>query len=158
MEWGLSTHLFIYQPLDENLLGLIRSLGITRMELWGMRPQFDYEQPGRVRQLAQAAASQGIAIYSVHAPFYSHVSELAQGRTFSLAALNTREREEALAHTEKVLDIMDILGAKLLVAHAGDRIHREDVAAHLRHAAPGHLRTHLQYVPHLVAEPPTWVT
>ncbi len=120
MEWGLSTHLFAYQTLDEGLLELIRSLGVTKIELWGMRPHFDYEKPDVVRQLAHAAKRQGIVINSVHAPFYTHVNELHQGNTLSLATLDAKVREGALVHTNKVLDIMGVLGAKLLVAHAGD--------------------------------------
>jgi sugar phosphate isomerase/epimerase len=118
MEWGLSTHLFVYQQLDEKLLELIHSLGFNTIELWAMRPHFDYEQPVRVRQLAQAAASQGITIRSVHAPFYTHVDELLQGHTLSLTASNPQVRQEALAHTEKVMEVMDMLGAELLVVHA----------------------------------------
>ncbi len=120
MELGLSTHLFVYQPLDEKLLELIRGLGFVKIELWGMRPHFDYERPDRVKQLAQAAANLGIDIHSVHAPFYTHVNELQQGHTLSLAAADPNVREEALVHTRKALNIMDILGAKLLVVHAGD--------------------------------------
>jgi sugar phosphate isomerase/epimerase len=120
MEWRLSTHLFLHQPLDEELFGLIHGLGVTSIELWGMRPHFDYEQPAEARRLAKAAARQGIAIGSVHAPFYTHVNQLYQGNTLSLAASATSAREAALAHTERVLDVMGILGAELLVVHAGD--------------------------------------
>ncbi len=120
MELGLSTHLFVYQPLDEKLLELIRSLGFVKLEIWGMRPHFDYQQPDRVKQLADAAAKLEIEICSVHAPFYTHVSDFKQGQRLSLAAADPEARKAALIHMQKVLDIMDILGAKLLVAHAGD--------------------------------------
>jgi sugar phosphate isomerase/epimerase len=120
MEWGLSTHLFVYQKLDYKILGLIRSMGFSKIEVWGMRPHFDYMQKDEVEGLAYAIAKHGITIRSVHAPFYTHIRELVQGRTLSLASINPQVRKETLRHTEMLIDSMNILGAELLVVHAGD--------------------------------------
>ncbi len=116
---GLSTHLFVYQPLSAEVLDTIKAMGIGRIELWGMRPHFEYTDLQIVTNLKSGLARRGLRVYSVHAPFYTHVEQLKLGHEISLCADDPVQREQALQHIGRVAEIMPELGADKLILHVG---------------------------------------
>jgi len=119
LNWGLSTHLFVYQPLSAEALDTIKDMGIQQIELWGMRPHFDYMDAQTVTRLKADLAQRGMRVYAVHAPFYAHVEQLKQGREISLCADNPAQREQSRQHIGMVMELLPQLGAKTLILHVG---------------------------------------
>ncbi len=127
MQIALSTHLFLYQSLDEDLLRLIKSNGFSCLEIWGMRPHFDYYRTDYVAALARRIKKLGMQVAAVHAPFYAHVEQARVGQWLSLSGPSPAAREAAQAEILALLKALPILNCSLLVVHPGGL---EDKAEH----------------------------
>ncbi len=119
MQIALSTHLFLEQPLDEDLLRLIKSNGFSCLEIWGMRPHFDYYRAGYVAALARRIKRLGMQVAAVHAPFYAHLEQARAGQWLSISGPNPAAREAAQAEILALLKALPILNCSLLVVHPG---------------------------------------
>jgi len=118
MEWGISTHLFAEQVLSFQVLSRLAGCGFRNLEVWAMRPHFDYGDGRVVEDLTGWVAQLGLSVAAVHAPFYFHLSELRQGRILSLAAGAGAGRRLALREVGCALRAASRLGAGVLVLHA----------------------------------------
>ena len=52
MDISLSTHLFVFHPLDEGILSLFPRYGFHLAELWAMPPHFPYRDNGAADAIA----------------------------------------------------------------------------------------------------------
>jgi len=119
LNWGLSTHLFVYQPISAEVLDAINNMGIHQIELWGMRPHFEYADSLVVADLKSELIRRNMRVYAVHAPFYVHVEQLKLGRELSLCSDDPDQRGKALQHIGLVAERMPGLGAGRLILHVG---------------------------------------
>lgn len=112
-----STHLFVHEILSPEHLAMVRQTGFSAVELWAARPHWDYDDPDHVARIAYSCAHLGLAIVSVHGPFYSHVEDAKAGRWLTLYHEDPSIRDQALAELKKVLWIAAEVGAPLVVVH-----------------------------------------
>ena len=119
MKIALSTHLFVYRRLDEQLLESIKSHGFSSLELWAMRPHFNYRCREKVREMAQALRRLQMRVSALHAPFYLRVQPAEERCWLSLAAADPRLRRAALEETLAAARVMAVLDCSLLVVHPG---------------------------------------
>ena len=120
MKIGLSTHIFANRPLTARLLERIARQGFQTIELYANRPHFDFTNPARVEEITQAIKKSGLRVRSVHAPFYSHISDALRGRWLSICSVDEGERSEAVALITRALSICEKIEVKYLVVHFGN--------------------------------------
>jgi sugar phosphate isomerase/epimerase len=112
-----STHLFVYEVLGREQLAMIRQSGFEAVELWAMRPHWDYGDDGHVAAVAETCERLGLTITSVHGPFYRHVEDAKEGRWLTLYHEDAAVRAEALAEFRRVVGVASALGAADVVLH-----------------------------------------
>jgi sugar phosphate isomerase/epimerase len=112
-----STHLFVHEVLTTEHLAMIRQTGFYGVELWAAKPHWDYDDPDRVDKIARSCAHLGLAIVSLHGPFYSHVDDAKAGRWLTLYHEDSSVRAMALAELKKVLWTAAEIGGPMVVVH-----------------------------------------
>src|SRR4030065_2920961 len=73
MEFSLSTHLFVFQELDESIVSLFPKFGFFSAELWAMPPPFPYGDAGAAGRTPSPLARPGIRAARLHAPLSPHL-------------------------------------------------------------------------------------
>ncbi len=119
MRIALSTHLFLDRPLNEDLVKQVQAAGFRDIEIWGMRPHFDYYNIAYLQQLAEALKELKMRVVAVHAPFYAHVGQARAGNWLSLSNPVQRDRNAAVTEIKRLAAVLPELGCSLLVAHPG---------------------------------------
>jgi len=120
MKIGLSTHIFANRPLTPRLIERIARQGFQTIELYANRPHFDFTNPARIEEITQAIKRAGLRVSSIHAPFYSHISDALKGRWLSICSVDERERREAVALIKRALFICEKIEVRYLVVHFGN--------------------------------------
>ncbi len=117
--FGLSTHLFHQERLDERHLAVIRSHGFDLIELFATRTHFDYRDPARVSAMRGWLASAGIEAGSLHAPITDGIRAGVWGRVYSNASPDSTIRQEAIDETRAAMEAGRELGCRVVVVHLG---------------------------------------
>lgn len=112
-----STHLFVHEVLNPEHLAMVRQAGFSGVELWAARPHWDYGDPDRVDLIARACARLGLAVVSVHGPFYAHVDDAKAGRWLTLYHEDPEVRARALEELRKAIWASTDAGAPVMVVH-----------------------------------------
>jgi len=120
MKIGLSTHIFANRPLTPRLIRRIAHQGFQTIELYANRPHFDFTNPTGVEEITQAIKKAGLRLSSIHAPFYSHISDALRGKWLSICSLDEKERKEAVALIKRALIICEKIDVGYLVVHFGN--------------------------------------
>ena len=132
MEKAISTHLFLFEILDEPLADLIAEHHFSTLEIWGMRPHVDYDDPGAVEHLSHLLIERGIRVISVHAPVYRSIEDALAGRWLSLTSEERDGRDQAVLETEKVIRFARRLDAKRVILHPGEAVDSWDASTRER--------------------------
>ena len=114
---GLSTHIFVYNILDEMIVQQIKTAGFDAIEIWGMRLHFDYKDKKKVEEIARLLKDNNISVVSFHAPIYEEVTPPDSRKWLSLSNRDNNIRQKALAETKELIDCMGLFDAGLLVIH-----------------------------------------
>ncbi len=118
----LSTHLFVNQRLNPELLELAGQSGAQAVEIFAARQHFDYLSHDQVTELATWFRSNPLEAWSMHAPLYS---EAGMGRAGapSLNLLNPEKlrRIEAMDEIKRALETADSIPFRKMVVHLGER-------------------------------------
>ena len=117
--FGLSTHLFHQERLDERHLAIIRSHGFDLIELFATRTHFDYRDPARVAAMRGWLAAAGIEAGSMHAPITDGIRAGVWGRVYSNASSDSASRQEAIDETRAAIEAGAALGCRVVVVHLG---------------------------------------
>ncbi|TKJ32107.1 hypothetical protein CEE39_06285 [bacterium (candidate division B38) B3_B38] len=120
MKIGLSTHIFANRPLTPRLIKRIARQGFQTIELYANRPHFDFTNPARVEEITQAIKGAGLRVSSIHAPFYSHISDALRGRWLSICSVDEEKRSEAVDLIKRALSICKKIEVRYLVVHFGN--------------------------------------
>ncbi len=120
MEKAISTHLFLFEILDEPLADMIAEHGFFTLEIWGMRPHVEYDDPRAVECLSGLLIERDIRVASVHAPVYRSIEDALAGHWLSLTNEDHDGRDQALLETEKVIRFARRLGAERVILHPGE--------------------------------------
>lgn len=117
--FGLSTHLFHQERLEQRHVEVIRSHGFDLVEVFATRTHFDYRDRGRVSALRGWLAAAGVEAGSMHAPITDGIRAGVWGRAYSNASTDPAVRQEALDETRAAIDAAVELGCRTLVVHLG---------------------------------------
>ena len=126
MNFSLSTHLFVYDPLSLDHLKMIGEAGLSQFELWCMNPHFNFHSWKRVKELHQWLEQTNLSLSSIHAPFYRNFEELRAGFTLEISDKDKERRQIAREEIGAALKVASDLGAPRAVVHAGKREDPDD--------------------------------
>lgn len=99
MELSLSTHLFAFREIDEEIASLPARFGFAAVEIWAMPPHFPYNDSVAAGAIAARLARHGARVASLHAPLYPDVRSYRKDRWYSLSAGEEAHREASVAET-----------------------------------------------------------
>jgi sugar phosphate isomerase/epimerase len=119
VNFGISTHLYHHQRLDETHLADVAASGFGAIELFATRTHFDYGDPAAVARLARWLGTAGLRLHSVHAPITAGLVDGTWGPPLSLAATDGGRRRQALQEAGLALAIADQVPFEFLVVHLG---------------------------------------
>jgi sugar phosphate isomerase/epimerase len=117
MEISLSTHLFVFSPLDEKVAALFPRFGFPAAELWAMPPHFPVDDLAAADRIAGLLASKGVRVASVHAPLYPDVRTYKTDRWYSLSSEEEEHRRSSVAATAQAGNWLSHNGGGTLVVH-----------------------------------------
>jgi len=117
MEISLSTHLFVFNDIDESIASLFQRFGFSSAELWAMPPHFPYGDAPEADRIAGVLASKGVKIASVHAPLYPDVRTYKKDRWYSLSSEEEEHRQASVAATAQAAKWLSRQGGGTLVVH-----------------------------------------
>lgn len=117
MELSLSTHLFAFREIDEEIASLPARFGFPAVEIWAMPPHFPYDDPEAAGTIAARLARHGVRVASLHAPLYPDVRSYKKDRWFSLSAGEEPHRTESVAATAAAGRWLAGNGGGTLVVH-----------------------------------------
>lgn len=119
MKVSLSTHLFVFHPLDDAVLSLFPEHGFSHAEIWAMPPHFPYGDEAAAELVAQAMARHGVRIASLHGPIYPDVRTCKKDRWYSLASTDEARRLESVEANRKAAAWLGRHGGGTVVLHTG---------------------------------------
>ena len=99
MDISLSTHLFVFHPLDDGILSLFPRHGFPLAELWAMPPHFPYRDDSAADAIAEGLSRNGVRVASLHAPLYPDVRTYRKDRWYSLSSPDEEHRRDSVAAT-----------------------------------------------------------
>jgi sugar phosphate isomerase/epimerase len=117
MKLSLSTHLFVFHPLDEAIVRLFPRFGFANAELWGMPPHFPAGDAAAGDALAALLSRHGVTAASVHSPLYPDVRSYRNDRWYSLCSEDEAHRLESVAATIRSADFLARHGGGVVVLH-----------------------------------------
>lgn len=119
MNVSLSTHLFVFHPLDDAILSLYPKHGFTRAEIWAMPPHFPYDDPDAADLVTENMARHGIQVASLHGPIYPDVRSYKKDRWYSLCSTDEAHRLESVEANRKAAEWLGRNGGGTVVLHTG---------------------------------------
>lgn len=120
MKIALSTHLYAYNVLSEDILSEIASFGFKNIEVWAGNPHFDYGNIASVKVFSRLMKKYDLNPISFHGPIYMNVADARKKEWLSLADTNEERRKTAEKEFKKTIAAMELLGSNLIVAHIGN--------------------------------------
>lgn len=117
MDFGISTFLFHGQRLSRAHLEEIAAHGFDAIELFALRPHFDYADPAAIASLAEWLQATGLSLHSVHAPINEFYANGAWGRALSIA--DRDGRAAAVREAVAAMQIARTVPFPYLVVHVG---------------------------------------
>ena len=117
MDISLSTHLFVYHPLDDGILSLFPRYGFPLAELWAMPPHFPYRDAGAADAIAEGLSRNGVRVASLHAPLYPDVRTYRKDRWYSLSSTDEEHRRHSVEETRCAAGWLARNGGGTVVLH-----------------------------------------
>ncbi len=117
MEISLSTHLFVFNSIDETIASLYPRFGFSSAELWAMPPHFPYGDTAEADRIAGMLASKGVRVASIHSPIYPDVRTYKKDRWYSLSAQDEGHRKESVDATVRAANWLSHNGGGTMVVH-----------------------------------------
>ncbi|HEX9204487.1 MAG TPA: sugar phosphate isomerase/epimerase [Candidatus Deferrimicrobiaceae bacterium] len=117
MDISLSTHLFVFHPLDDGILSLFPKYGFPLAELWAMPPHFPYRENRAADAIAEGLARNGVRVASLHAPLYPDVRSYKKDRWYSLSSTDEEHRRISVEATASAAGWLSRNGGGTVVLH-----------------------------------------
>jgi sugar phosphate isomerase/epimerase len=117
--FGVSTHLYHEERLQQAHLLEIAAHGFEAVEVFATRSHFDYHDSGAIRALKHWLAEAKLDLHSVHAPITDVFANGRAQRTFSTAARDIDARKATLHEMETALNIAKTIPFDFFVVHLG---------------------------------------
>jgi len=119
MQKGISSYLFIKEELTIDRLETVRSSGFERVEIFAIRPHFEYQNKTTVTALASWLSDQGPFLNSIHTPISVDYQALRNGDSLSIADLVKIRRERAVDEIKRALELAEKVRFPFAVVHTG---------------------------------------
>ncbi len=124
---GVSTHIHVLRPLNNNLLKGIRDAGFDTVELYANPPHWpDYDKPSRRWEIAGICLDLGLPIHSVHTPFFRNLNEARAGKWLSLTSKDPEVRRESAERIAESIGIAEFAPVGCAVIHLGTHEEKAD--------------------------------
>ena len=117
--FGVSTHLYHEERLQQAHLLEIAANGFDAVEVFATRSHFDYHDAAAIRALKEWLAEAGLALHSVHAPITDVFANGRGQRNFSTALRDSDARKATLREMEAALTIASDHPLLVPVVHLG---------------------------------------
>lgn len=117
MDLCLSTHLFVFREIDEEIASLPARFGFPAVEIWAMPPHFPYDDPEAAGRIANRLARHGARVNSLHAPLYPDVRSYKKDRWYSLSTGDGAHRAVSVSATAAAGRWLAGNGGGILVVH-----------------------------------------
>jgi sugar phosphate isomerase/epimerase len=117
--FGVSTHLYHEQRLQQAHLLEIAAHGFETVEVFATRSHFDYHDLVAIRALKDWLAEARLHLHSVHAPITDVFANGRGQRTFSTAVRDNDARKATLREMETALNIAKSVPFEYFVVHLG---------------------------------------
>jgi sugar phosphate isomerase/epimerase len=118
-KFGVSTHLYHEQRLEQAHLVEIAASGFEAVELFATRSHFDYHDEAAIAALKEWLTQANVALHSVHAPITDVFVNGRGQRTFSTAVRDADARKATIREMAAALNIARAIPFKYLVVHLG---------------------------------------
>ncbi len=132
MQPGISTHIFLPQPLSGKLLDTLHSGGAQAIELFASRHHFDYTDRAAVREIATWFGSNAVTP-TLHMPLFTADDESAWSRhtaaTLNLIDTQKASRIAAMDEVKRALEAAEQIPIKYCVMHLGSKDEHWDTRA-----------------------------
>jgi sugar phosphate isomerase/epimerase len=117
--FGVSTHLYHEERLQQAHLLQIAANGFEAIEVFATRSHFDYHDLDAIHALKDWLAEAKLDLHSVHAPITDVFANGRTHRNFSTASRDKQAREETLREMQLALNIARIVPFKFFIVHLG---------------------------------------
>ncbi|MCI0419664.1 MAG: sugar phosphate isomerase/epimerase [Acidobacteria bacterium] len=119
MKQGLSTHLFVEEKLGLHRLKEVRASGFETLEIFALKPHFDYQDKKLTTELGSWLADQDGFLRSLHTPFCMDYQARASREWLSIADPERLRREKAVDEIRRSLEFSEKVSLPLAVVHMG---------------------------------------
>jgi sugar phosphate isomerase/epimerase len=117
--FGVSTHLYHEERLQNTHLFEIAAHGFEAVEVFATRSHFDYHDGAAVQSLRTWLADAQLTLHSVHAPITDVFANGKAQRTFSTAARDPESRAATLREIGAAVNMARVVPFQFLVVHLG---------------------------------------
>ena len=117
--FGVSTHLYHDQRLQQAHLLEIAAHGFEALEVFATRSHFDYHDPAAIQSLSAWLAESTLALHSIHAPITDVFANGTARRMFSTASRDSEARNETMREITAALNVARVIPFRFLVVHLG---------------------------------------
>ena len=119
MKQGLSTHLFVEEKLSLERLKEVRAFGFDTLEIFALKPHFDYQDKKLAADLATWLRDQPGFLQSLHTPFCMDYQARASREWLSIADPERFRREKAVDEIRRSLEFSEKVSFLFAVVHMG---------------------------------------
>ena len=119
MLFGISTHLFLHDRLTREHLAAVAAAGFEAVEVFCVRPHFDYHARASLIQLGEWLRDTGLTLNSLHAPMAATFAGGQWRDPYSTATADEARRLDAVREVEAALRVADVIPYGSLVMHLG---------------------------------------
>jgi sugar phosphate isomerase/epimerase len=119
MRFGVSTHLYHDQRLEQDHLAQIAAHGFEAVELFATRSHFDYHDEAAISRLAEWLSAVGLQLHSIHAPITDVFGRAGWAATYSNAVADGAQRAAAVQETAAALNVARRIPFNVMVVHLG---------------------------------------
>ena len=127
MNVGVSTHIHVYREMGSDLLTDIARAGFESVELYCNHPHWPtFDQKGEKDGIVRACSELGLAINSIHTPFFRKLEDAKRGRWYSISTKEKDIRRESIGRIIDSLAVAENVAIKAAVVHVGSPTESED--------------------------------
>lgn len=119
MKKGLSTYLFVDERLALEQLKAVQAHGFDALEIFALRPHFDYRDKKLTSDLASWLTDQNGFLQSLHTPFSRDYQARFSHPWLSIGEPERIRREQAVDEIRRALEFAEKVAFPLAVVHMG---------------------------------------
>ncbi len=116
---GISTHVFIKEILSLDHLESIRSCGFERLEIFAVKPHFNYQDSKLSSSFASWLADHGHFLHSIHTPFCLDYQARGDRGWLSIAEPEKTRRTQAVDEIRRALEFAEKVSVPFAIIHMG---------------------------------------